>query len=126
MKEILFYRCNVCGKIVMVMEDSSPDPVCCGEDMEMLFPGTGDGAGEKHVPAVQISEDEIRVTVGSEPHPMKKDHYIQWIMILTDKGILIRELSPADAPEAVFRTSPGEKFVSAWEYCTVHGLWKAE
>lgn len=123
---MIIYRCNICGKTVLVLEDSSPDPVCCGEDMEMLFPGTGDGSGEKHVPVIERDGDLVRVKVGSEPHPMQRSHYIQWIALLTDKGLYMKEPGYDGPPEALFRAAPGEEILSAWEYCSLHGLWKTD
>ena len=36
------------------------------------------------------------------------------------------DLKPGDKPEAVFALADGETVVAAYEYCNLHGLWKAE
>ena len=56
---------------------------CCGEEMKPLTPNTSDGAGEKHVPVVQVDGQTVTVTVGSVEHPMLEAHYIQWILLET-------------------------------------------
>ena len=35
-------------------------------------------------------------------------------------------LKPGDKPEAVFALANGETVVAAYEYCNLHGLWKAD
>ena len=37
-----------------------------------------------------------------------------------------RGLKPGEKPEAVFALAEGETVVAAYEYCNLHGLWKAE
>ena len=69
--------------------------------------------------------DTVTVKVGSVAHPMLPEHYIQWIYLLTEQGGERKILKPGDAPEAVFVMTPGDKFIAAYEYCNLHGLWKA-
>ena len=54
---------------------------------------------------------------------MLPEHWIQWVLVETDKGFHRHNLQPAEAPEAVF-TLPGEKVIAVYEYCNLHGLWK--
>ena len=96
----------------------------CGKKMTELVPGTSDGAHEKHVPVVTIDGDKVTVEVGSVEHPMVKEHYIQWIEIETTRGSQRVKLEYTDKPRAEFRLADGEKIVSAYEYCNIHGLWK--
>lgn len=95
---------------------------CCGRPMTLLQGNTTDGAKEKHVPVVETVEGGYRVTVGSVEHPMQADHYIEWIELVTEGGVLRKELQPGDNPEAVFQTA--DACVCAREYCNLHGLWK--
>ena len=46
------------------------------------------------------------------------------ILLVTESGFQIRYLKPGMKPEAVFKIV--EKPVEAYEYCNLHGLWKAE
>ena len=99
--------------------------MCCGQKMTELVPGTVDAALEKHVPVVEQEGNSVRVKVGEVAHPMLPEHFIQWIVLETDQGSQIKHLQPGQAPEAVFALAQGEKAVSAYEYCNLHGLWKA-
>ena len=116
------YRCTTCGNIVEVLNPGAAMS-CCGNPMTLLKENTTDGALEKHVPVIEPIEGGYRVKVGSVEHPMLPEHYIQWIELLTETGVLRHELKPGDKPETTFMTTAKE--VTAREYCNLHGLWKA-
>ena len=118
------YRCKKCGNMMGVMENHGCTPSCCGEPMALLEPNTTDAATEKHVPVAEVDGATVKVKVGSAPHPMTEEHYIEWIMINTEKGRQRKRLSPSDAPEAAFKLTDDDKFLSAVIYCNLHGLWK--
>ena len=122
---VQFFKCQKCGKIVEIVNKGCLVVVCCGEEMKELKANTTDGATEKHVPVIAQDGNTVTVKVGSAPHPMEADHWIQWVVIETDKGVYRKTLQPGDAPEAVF-TLTDEKLLAAYEYCNKHGLWKAE
>jgi len=92
--------------------------------MELLTENTTDAAVEKHVPVIEKVDGGINVKVGSVPHPMQDEHYIEWIEIIADGKIYRQFLNPGDAAEATFPVE-GDK-ISAREYCNLHGLWKSE
>ena len=94
--------------------------------LEELIPNTTDAAGEKHVPVISVNGQEVTVTVGEVAHPMMDAHYITFIALETDKGAVIRQLKPGSEPKAVFTIGADEKVIAAYEYCNLHGLWKAE
>ena len=123
---VKFYRCPHCGNIIYKVIDSNVPVVCCGQKMEELIPGTTDGAAEKHIPAVSVDGKKVSVKVGSVEHPMVEAHYIQWIALETKKGVSFRHLSHVNAPEAVFVVAEDDEPVAVYEYCNLHGLWKAE
>lgn len=87
---------------------------------------TTDGAHEKHVPEVTVSADTVKVEVGSVEHPSLPAHYIEFILLETTTGIHTKWLKAGMKPEAVFKLAEGEKALAAYEYCNLHGLWKAE
>ncbi len=91
---------------------------------EELIPNTTDAAGEKHVPVITVSGDEVRVAVGSVEHPSLDAHYIEWIVLVTESGFQMKWLKPGMKPEAVFKVT--DRPVAAYEYCNLHGLWMAE
>jgi len=121
-----FYVCNHCGNIVQYVKNKGVPVVCCGEKMSELIPGTSDGAVEKHVPEVKVDGNKVTVTVGSVAHPMQDVHYIEWVILETEKGYQKVDLKPDQAPVAEFIVPEGDKPVAAYEYCNLHGLWKAE
>ena len=123
---VKFYKCPVCGNIITKAKDSGVPVMCCGQKMEELIPGTSDGAAEKHVPAVKVEGNKVIVEVGSVEHPMADVHYIEWIILESEKGFQKVDLKPDQAPRAEFLLADGDKPVAAYEYCNLHGLWKAE
>ena len=122
--EVKFYYCKHCGKIIVVVKDSLAPTICCGEEMLELVPGTTDAAVEKHVPVVNVEGNKVTVCVGSVAHPMLPEHFIEWIVLVTDKGIQKKKLTPGSEPKAEFALLDGEKVVSAYEFCNLHKLWK--
>ena len=122
-----FLRCEVCGKIVALVNDCSSCPAkCCGEAMKEIVPNTSDGAHEKHVPVVKVEGNHVLVEVGSVAHPMIEAHYIEWIALETSKGNQRKQLKPNDAPRAEFALLDGEKVIAAYAYCNLHSLFKSE
>ena len=120
-----FYICETCGNIITHVNASGVPVVCCGKPMKELGPGTTDAAVEKHVPAYSVEGNLVRVKVGSVEHPMLDVHFIQWIAVESKQGVQIKYLQPGQAPEAVFALSEGDELVAVYEYCNLHGLWKA-
>ncbi len=118
------YKCNICGIVAEVLDGGAGELVCCGEPMALLEPKTAETGKEKHVPVIERIDEGIKVKVGSVPHPMEKEHYIQWIELIADDRAYRRFLKPGEAPEAVFEIQAEE--VSARELCNIHGLWKGE
>lgn len=49
------------------------------------------------------------VKVGSAPHPMIPEHYIQWVALETTEGCQIKYLEPGQAPEVKFALAPGDR-----------------
>ena len=92
---------------------------------EELVANTVDAAQEKHVPVIEVSGQTVTVKVGSVEHPSLPAHFITFILLETNTGIHTRWLKPGDTPAATFALVPGESVVAAYEYCNLHGLWKA-
>lgn len=120
-----FYRCDHCGNVITMLHSTGVPVMCCGQEMTELVAGTTDAAVEKHVPAVEQKGASVHVKVGSVTHPMLPEHFIQWIALETNQGSQIKYLKPGQAPEAVFALAEGETVEAVYEYCNLHGLWKA-
>ena len=118
-----FYYCKHCKNIITFVKEVNPNIVCCNEKMVELVPGSVDAAHEKHIPVVDINENKVTVCIGSVEHPMQVEHYIEWIILETTKVVYRKNLNPGEKPEATFVLEEGEKVVSTYEYCNLHGLW---
>lgn len=125
MKKLRFYRCQHCGNIVIKVVDSRVPVMCCGEIMKELVANTTDAAQEKHVPVIDIKNGVVDVKIGSIPHPMIAEHYINFIALETETGHQIKMLQPNESPEAKFYVGD-ERVVAVYEYCNLHGLWAVE
>ena len=125
MTETKFYICERCGNIIGKIHDSGVPVVCCGQPMTQLVAGTVDASLEKHVPVVEVEGNLVTVIVGSTLHPMAEEHFIQWVALETEQGNQRKTLKPGQEPVVTFALTPGDKVVAAYEYCNLHGLWKA-
>ena len=118
-----FYKCRHCGNVVEKVVDSGIKVVCCGEEMQELIPNTTDASGEKHVPVVKnLGNGKLKVEVGSVAHPMTEEHHIVFIYVETERGGI--RINLKDKPKAEVCVC-NEKVVAVYEYCNLHGLWKA-
>lgn len=118
-----FFKCGECQSVMLEM--AAPENVCKSDDMELLCANTSDGAVEKHVPVASYENDRVVIRVGSAPHPMLPDHYIEWIYVKTTFGGIYCNLTPGDPPEAELKLLPDE-VEEVYIHCNIHGLWKAE
>lgn len=123
MAEVTFFRCKHCGNLVALINNGGGTLVCCGDEMTKLEANTSDGAKEKHVPEVIKEDGKIKVTVGSVLHPSLPEHYIQWIALAADDKVQFKYLEPGQEPKAEFE---GVESGTVYEYCNLHGLWKAD
>ncbi len=121
-----FLVCKKCGNMVGLIAKGTCPVKCCGEPLEELVPNTTDASTEKHVPVVEKDGNLIRVKVGAAAHPMVDAHYIGWIALETKKGMQRKPLAPGEAPEATFAITDDDEAVVAYDYCNLHGLWKAD
>ena len=119
-----FLKCSKCGNIIIFMDEKHDHIICCGEPMEELVPGSVDAAHEKHVPVINESEGKVVISVGEVAHPMLPEHFIEWVVVHTDRGHYIKHLKPGDAPQVEFALLDNEIVFSAYAYCNLHGLWK--
>ena len=121
-----FYICEHCGNLVGMVKNSGVPMMCCGQKMKKLEPGTSDGAHEKHVPVFTVEGNRVSVTIGEVEHPMLEAHFIEWIALETEKGAQRKILKPGEAPKAQFLLTEDDAVKAVYEYCNLHGLWKAE
>lgn len=88
---------------------------------------------KKHIPVIEAPAEviagepfEVKVTVGSLPHVMEEDHYIQWIELhINGDFVEKKELKATDGKaEAIFTVVGTEEMISAREImnCRIHGF----
>ena len=120
------YNCEICGNVVSVLEGKDGELVCCGQPMTFLEEKTAEAEGkEKHVPIIETIDGGVRVKVGSIPHPMEENHYIELIQLMDKDNIVIgKRLKPGDTPIAEFCLA-NVKGLKARALCNIHGLWKS-
>ncbi len=119
-KELVIKKCLKCGALIEIINDCNCEEcgiMCCGEKMMEIKPNTIDASFEKHVPTYEKVEDEIFVKVN---HVMEKEHYIEWIAMVTDTSVYKVKLCPEQNAECRFKYIPNSKL---YAYCNKHGLW---
>lgn len=117
-----FYQCGKCGNLFQMMENGNCVPT--GEMLKLVEPNTTDAAKEKHVPVIEKIDGGYTVKVGSVAHPMETEHYITFIILETDDGMVYQKnLKPGEPAEMTVKTDA--KAVRALEFCNKHGLWQA-
>ena len=119
-----FLKCDHCGNMVGMIEDSGVEMVCCGQPMTVLVVNTTDAAQEKHVPVAAREGGRLNVTVGSVAHPMLEEHHITWIAVAQGEKTQRENLDRTGSPTAEFCVEEGP--VTVYAYCNLHGLWSAE
>lgn len=118
------FACRHCGNIAALIRDKGVPLFCCGEKMRELIPNTANAAEEKHVPICTRDKNTVHVTVGEVTHPMTDEHYIEWVLLETEKGLQIAHLTPKNEPKAVFALSEGDSVKAAYAYCNQHDFWR--
>ena len=123
--EMEFYRCVHCGQIIAIVKKTGVPVICCGEKMQKIEPGTTDASLEKHVPVFTVEGGKVIVQIGSVPHPMLPEHYIEWVSLQTKFGNQRKALHPGDEPAVCFSICEGDEVEAVYAYCNLHSLWKA-
>ena len=126
MKQKEIYKCNVCGKVIEILNPAAQQTICCGQPMVLMEEKWKEWKQEKHTPHIKVDGNKITVDIGIEagmPHPMTEEHYIMWIEIMCKDGCYERRfLKPGMEPKAIFTVANPEGLI-AREYCNIHGLW---
>jgi superoxide reductase len=89
--------------------------------MELQAEKMEDEGAEKHKPVLEKNGKEVKIKIGSVPHPMEEKHYIEWAEASSSESVCKKYLKPSNSPTAKFESAN-----SARTYCNVHGLWKSE
>ena len=133
--------CQICGHVEF---GAAPEacPVCFSPkekyqgDPQAVNTAEKEGK-EKHIPQIIVTDDcglipdvcrDVHVKVGSVPHPMTDDHYIQWIDAYVNKKFLARYMLTPGVQPAVGLHLKKEQTgtLTVIESCNKHGRWIAE
>lgn len=117
-----------CGDAVFYLADGNKEEAvkCLAPSGGLLDCSMSEGAGEKHLPIVELNGSRITVRVGSIEHPMTKEHSIRWVFLETEMGGQFAYLDADKKPLAQFILPEGDKALAAYAYCNLHGFWKTE
>ena len=123
-KQDTWYKCEVCGNIVSVVNAGAGELVCCGQPMNEMQVNTIESEGkEKHVPIVTIEGNKVHVKIGEIPHPMEDAHHLQVVQIIRD-GMIVegKRLYPGHETELTFIIEDTSN-IKVRVLCNIHGLW---
>ena len=107
------YVCPVCGNVIQTIGDAVIS--CCGIT---LPPQEAESPDEDHRINIDTVEDEYYVSVD---HPMSKDHYISFLLAMTDLGSQLVKLYPEGNAEARFKMN---RVRYIYAFCNRHGLFR--
>ena len=115
MAKARLYVCPVCGNVIHAAGEAVIS--CCGITLPPLEPEPAD---DDHALRIEIIEDEYYVSMR---HPMSREHYISFLVAVSDMGIQMVKLYPEGAAEARFRI---DRVMTLYAYCNRHGLFQAK
>lgn len=119
-----FYRCEVCGKQIAVLKDTPAETICCGKPMiEIKTKDKEDIFLEKHMPVYYRKKNKVVVRIGEKLHPSIPEHHIEWVSLLTNKGLQIKNVEPYEDPEVTFYADEDEEILEISSYCNIHSLY---
>ena len=107
------YVCPVCGNVILATGEAVVS--CCGIT---LPPQEAEEADAEHPIRMEIMEDEYFVSV---QHPMTKEHYLSFLLAISDQGTQFVRLYPEGNAEARFKINAVE---AVYSFCNRHGLFR--
>lgn len=116
-------HCVRCGDILALLKSGDGAIACCEPGTKTLQAAPGDATQSDHAPVVTQKNGKTQVVIGNPAHPMKAGHYIQWVALMREGALRITFLNPGSPAAAEFE---GLGHGTAYAYCSVHGLRKAE
>ena len=114
------FKCKICGNIVSLLDGNEKLLKCCNQELEEISVSTGEGE-IKNKPVIQVEDNQAYIRVGETEHPMDEDHYIKWILIVTNEYSKLIKLNPGDKAECVVPYIEG---LEVYSFCNKHSLWK--
>lgn len=113
MLRIKIYVCPVCGNVITACGESVIS--CCGISLPPL---EAEEADDEHMLSLEKLVDEYYIT---SQHPMTKEHYISFILAVSDNGMALTKLYPEGNCEAYIKRGRTRYL---YYYCNRDGLFK--
>ena len=107
------YVCPVCGNVIHATGEAMIS--CCGIPLPPL---EAEDADAEHPIRAEIVEDEYFVSVR---HPMTREHFLSFLLAVSDMGIQLVKLYPEGNAEARFKIN---RVQTLYAYCNRHGLFQ--
>lgn len=117
------YKCEVCGNVFEAVHGGGESVTCCGQPMKKMEPQGGPEYQEKHLPVVQKNGNKIIARIGSVPHPMIEEHYIEWVEVIIGDTVQRIYLHPGEEPVAEFVIQDNNAKMMVRAFCNIHGIW---
>ncbi len=115
MMKMKLYVCPICGNVISSIGEAVIS--CCGITLPPLEAESPD---ESHSARIEKVEDEYAVTIS---HEMSKEHFISFLVSVSDHGAHMIKLYPEGAAEARF---PIRRTRRLYYYCNRHGLFQVK
>jgi len=124
-----FYKCQVCGNLVEILNSGVGELVCCSQPMNLLIPHTTEDQymNDHHLPVIEESEDgEKLIRIGSTQHDMSEEHHIEFIETISkdQKNVHLKFLDLGERPIIDYKCRTRTN--TARCHCNKHGLWEGE
>lgn len=146
-----FYRCGQCQNLIIQASAGAETLTCtcCNRTMERLNAvNQRNISDEMHRIEYIISggweRNAVKASIGRIPHPMTREHHIEWVYFYTFQGGQLKYLAQEKPPEAIFAMADEDAFVYCdrkvckmgndqcqfqckrglvlYAYCNIHGL----
>lgn len=116
-----FYKCKNSNEIIIKIKEN--ESCCMNDNFIEINANTCDASKEKHIPVVSFSNNLMNICIGSDLHPMVKEHFIDWVFIEYPNGGEFIYLH--NEPNVVVSLL-GREVKRVYAYCNQHGLWVRE
>ena len=115
MLKTVCYVCPVCGNVILSLGQAVVS--CCGITLPALEAESAEEISDPaHAIHASLDDGELYVLLD---HPMQKDHFISFIIAISDNGCQTVTLYPEGSAEARFRP---ERVQRIYAYCNRHGM----
>ncbi|MCQ2743089.1 MAG: hypothetical protein MJ239_07395 [Bacilli bacterium] len=123
-----FYKCETCGKEIVILKEGAPETMCCGKPMVKIKPRClGEKGCEGHTIKMMKKMGRIYLCVGLDSeHPQSDRHYIEWIVVEHENGFTFRKFKVWEDARICLRSCDLCKPINVYVMCNTHGLYKTE